>query len=178
MDKNYILKSDRLGFRNWTIDDLPKMTLINLDSKVMEFFPGTQNKKQTAEFITRMSDQFLNKGFCYFAVEVLDSEKFIGFIGLSEQSFESDFTPCIDIGWRLDSSEWNLGYASEGAKRCLEYAFNDLHLESIVAMCPAANQRSERVMKKLGMRKIRSFEHPLILDNKILKDCVLYEIKK
>ena len=59
-----------------------------------------------------MQNQFAEKGFCYFAVDKLENSEFIGLICLSEQTFEADFTPCIDIGWRLASAEWNKGNAT------------------------------------------------------------------
>src|SRR5947207_3093976 len=120
----YVFQSGRLGFRNWLTEDIKIMAEINADKKVMEFFANTQSKKQTIEFVERMQNQFSKKGFCYFAVDKFENNEFIGFIGLSEQTFEADFTPCIDIGWRLKRSEWNKGYATEGAKQCLDFAFN------------------------------------------------------
>ena len=117
--KKYIFKSERLGFRNWNLTDIDPLHEINSDEKVMEFIPTIPTKKQTTEFVERMKKQFENKGFCYFAVDKLADREFIGFIGLSEQTYEADFTPCIDIGWRIKSSEWNKGYATEGAKNVL-----------------------------------------------------------
>src|SRR5687768_8719107 len=116
-DKKYIFKSERLGFRDWESTDIEKMVKINADEKVMEFFPGVVTKEQTIEFVERMKRQFSNKGFCYFAVDILENNEFIGFIGLSEQTYNADFAPCIDIGWRINSNEWNKGFATEGAKR-------------------------------------------------------------
>ncbi len=88
-DRNkYIFTSDRLGFRNWDLADIDQMHEINSDEKVMEFFPFIPTKVQTGEFVDRMKNQFENN-------------EFIGFIGLSEQTYEADFTPCIDIGWRI-----------------------------------------------------------------------------
>jgi RimJ/RimL family protein N-acetyltransferase len=174
--KNYIFKSNRLGFRNWLPSDVDPMSEINAASKVMEFFPAIQSQTQTIEFIERMQNQFTEKGFCYFAVDKLEDETFIGFIGLSEQTFESDFTPCIDIGWRLSEKEWNKGFATEGAKRCLGFAFHELKLEKIKAICPKINFPSENVMKKIGMKKIAEFKHPKLLNDERLQDCVVYEI--
>jgi len=175
---NYIFKSERLGFRNWKESDITKMAEINSDSEVMEFFPAIQNRIQTEEFIARMQKQFLQKGFCYFAVEELKSNHFIGFIGLSEQNFEASFTPMIDIGWRLSKQYWGKGYATEGAKRCLDYAFNTLNFNTISATCPVINKNSENVMKKTGMVKKRLFKHPLLKNFYNLEQCVLYTIEK
>jgi len=173
--ENYLFKSERLGFRNWTDADKPKMTEINSDSKVMEFFPSIPNKEQTEEFVDRMKKQYSENGFCYFAVDKLDNNELIGFIGISEQNFESDFTPCVDIGWRLAQKEWGKGYATEGAKKCLDFAFNDVGLKTIKSICPKINDKSERVMEKLGMKKIKTFNHPLLKEYKTLESCVLYE---
>ena len=173
--KNYLFTSERLGFRNWNLSDLDKMQEINSDEKVMEFFPGIPTKEQTADFVERMKKQFEDKGFCYFAVDKLENNKFIGFIGLSEQTYNADFTPCVDIGWRIKSSEWNKGFASEGAKKCLEYALNELSLENIYSIAPKINIKSEHIMKKIGLKKQYEFEHPLLTNNDRLKTCVLYK---
>ncbi len=102
---------------------------------------------------------------------------FIGFIGLSEQTYQADFTPCIDIGWRIKSSEWYKGFATEGAKRCLDYALNDLRIEKVYSIAPKINIKSEHVMKKTGMEKQYEFEHPLLMNDIRLKTCVLYKIE-
>jgi len=92
-DLNYLFTSARLGFRNWHISDTDAMAEINADPEVMAFFPGIKSKAETARFIERMQAQFAEKGFCYFAVDRLDRQQFIGFIGISEQRFAADFTP-------------------------------------------------------------------------------------
>jgi len=115
------------------------------------------------------------KGFCYFAVDKLDDNEFIEFIGLSEQTYEADFTPCVDIGWRIKRSEWNKGYATEGAKKCLENASNVLKLESVFSIAPKINVKSEHIMVKIGLKKQYEFEHALLANNNRLKNCVLYK---
>ena len=172
----YIFTSKRLGFRNWKTTDIDILFEINSNEKVMEFFPSIQTKEKTEVFIAKMQNQYAKKGFCYFAVELLETNLFIGFIGLSEQTYESDFTPAIDIGWRLHPKFWNKGYATEGAKRCLEYGFHQLKLEKIIATAPKINLPSIAVMEKIGMQKVKEFRHPLLLDFPDLVDCLLYII--
>ena len=173
----YIFTSERLGFRNWVAADIPKMAKINASAEVMKHFPSTATEGQTVEFIKRMQAQYAEKGYCYFAVDKLSDGEFIGFIGLSYQTFEADFTPCVDVGWRLDDAHWGNGYATEGAKSCLEYGFNFLKIKTIKALCPIVNLPSENVMKKLGMQKIKHFKHSKLGDFPVLEECVLYEIK-
>lgn len=176
MNKNYLFTSAKLGFRDWQEADVPLMATINADPEVMEFFPGLVTSEETAASIGRMKNMLAEKGFCYFAVDELERGEFIGFIGLVWQTFESEFTPCVDIGWRLAKKYWGKGYATEGAKRCLEYAFKDLGLTNIKATAPKANLKSIRIMEKIGMKKQLEFIHPRLLGNKKLENCVCYEI--
>lgn len=177
MDK-YIFTTNRLGFRNWKEKDLQALIEINNDPEVMEFFPGKPSETDSLHFMKRMQALYHHKGFCYFAVEQLETHEFIGFIGLSEQDFEADFTPCIDIGWRLKKSEWHKGYATEGAKACLAFAFEQLNIDKVMAIAPLLNIRSESVMKKIGMQKVKTFQHPKLQEHPALRECVLYEIAK
>ncbi len=170
----YLFKSERLGFRQWLDSDLVQMIEINTDPLVMEYFPSIPSEEQTLAFVKKMKVQFETKGYCYFAVEKLKNNEFIGFIGLSEPTFESDFTPCIDIGWRLKSSEWNNGFATEGAKTCLKFGFENLKIKTIYSIAPIVNEKSILVMEKIGMAKVKNFMHPLLKDYPYLEDCVLY----
>lgn len=178
METPYVFQSARLGFRNWRESDIDEMARISGDEKVMEFFPGVATKEQTTSFVQRMQILYAEKGFCYFAVDKLDTGEFIGFIGMMEQTYEASFTPCVDIGWRLKSSEWNKGYATEGARRCLEYAFRTLRLEKIYATAPAVNTKSQRIMTKIGMEKCGEFIHPRLKDDERLRNCVLYSCSR
>lgn len=174
--KEYLFRSARLGFRDWLPADIVSMAAINADAKGMEFFPRTQTHEQTIEFIEKMQKQLAEKSYCYFAVDKLETGEFIGFIGLSEQTYEAEFTPCIDIGWRIKVSEWNRGYATEGAMQCLVYAQKNLHIQKIMSVAPVINVKSISVMKKIGMHYVKTFAHPLLNGNERLQQCVLYEI--
>ena len=175
MHQPYLFTSLRLGFRRWQPSDVVSMAAINADKEVMEYFPDVQTFEQTQAFVVRMQQQQEERGYCYFAVDELASGAFIGFIGLSQQTYASEFTPCIDIGWRLARQSWGMGYATEGAKRCLKYAKEDLELKEIFAIAPIVNRRSEYIMQRIGLTKLGEFIHPLLADDKRLKDCVVYK---
>ncbi|MBI3235834.1 MAG: GNAT family N-acetyltransferase [Bacteroidetes bacterium] len=176
MNKEYIFTSDRLGFRNWHEEDVPKMAEISSNVEVMEFFPALATAEQTASFILKSQQLFAEKGYCYFAVDILETKEFIGFIGLNDVTYEASFAPCVDIGWRLHKKFWGKGYATEGAKRCLEYAFDQLKLSSVVATAPQINIRSIHVMQKLGMMPLTEFKHPRLSGDTRLEDCICYQI--
>jgi len=174
--KEYLFKSERLGFRNWQEKDVSKMIAISADEEVMEFFPATAKPEETIAFIGKMKLELENFGYCYFAVDLLETKEFIGFIGLLNQNYTAPFTPCIDIGWRLAKNHWSNGYATEGAQSCLTYAFEKLQIKEIVATAPAINTKSIQVMKKIGMKKKLSFKHPKLINHPHLEECVCYSI--
>jgi RimJ/RimL family protein N-acetyltransferase len=174
----YILKSERLGFRNWTNKDLEEFAKLNSDEKVMEHFPKTLSRKEVGKFIDRLNKHFAENGFTYYATEILETKEFIGMIGLAFQEYKTNFTPAIDIGWRLKRNAWGKGYATEGAKRCLEYAFNELEISKIISVCPIKNTKSENVMKKIGMTKRGEFNHPELINHADYEKHFCYEINK
>lgn len=175
---NYIIKTERLGLRNWQTKDIVPAKTMNSDNTVMEFFPSIWSQKQTEDFIQRMRKHFRKHEFCYFAVDELETGKFIGFIGLMHQTYITPFTPFIDVGWRLVPEAWGQGFATEGAKACLNFAFAELNLKEVYAIAPELNKKSKRVMEKLGMYKYSHFLHPKIAIENPLRKCVAYKVVK
>ncbi|CDZ77327.1 Acetyltransferase (GNAT) family protein [Legionella massiliensis] len=104
----------------------------------------------------------------------------IGFLGLMTPSFDAHFTPAVEIGWRLSSKYWNQGYATEGAKAVLHYAFNCLNIERLVSFTVVNNLASRRVMEKIGMHHNPpdDFEHPRLSVDSPLRKHVLYRLSK
>ena len=178
MRNEYIFKSERLGFRNWKDEDLEEFAKLNSDEEVMKHFPKTLSNKEVVEFIERLKTHYEKNGFTYYATEILGSKEFIGMIGIAKQEYKTNFTPAIDIGWRLKRNAWGKGYATEGAKRCIEHAFNELDIIKIISVCVVKNKKSENVMKKLGMKRKGEFNHPEIINHPEYKKHVCYEIIK
>ncbi|SHJ05120.1 GNAT family N-acetyltransferase [Aquimarina spongiae] len=174
----YIFSSERLGFREWSMDDLDALYHINNDDDVMEFFPFKPSKDDTEDFIKRMQSMYKELKFCYFAVDILENQEFIGFIGLSEQTYLTKLGTFVDIGWRLKKSIWNQGYATEGAKACLDYGYHQIGLDTIYSVAPEINMKSELIMKKIGMERMETFLHPKLENYPELLSCVLYKKSK
>ena len=144
----------------------------------MRYFPAPATAEQTKQFILRMSKMYEVRGYCYFPVELLETGQMIGFIGLMFQEGNLSFYPAVDIGWRLSPMFWGKGLATEGAKRCLDFAFNDLNLDQIISTAPKANLASTGVMKKIGMQHQEDFLHPKLKGNKEIELCEMYSISK
>lgn len=112
------------------------------------------------------------------AVEIVDGAHFAGYVGLWPAVFEADFTPAIEIGWRLAARYWNQGYATEAARAAVEFGFDSLALAEIVSFTSVTNGPSQRVMQKLGMTHdpAEDFDHPSLPEGHRLRRHVLYRL--
>ena len=178
-----ILTTDRLILRTWVASDIPLMAAISSDPLVMEHFPALQDIAATQMLIDRVNEQYKKFGYGVCAVETKDTHEFIGFVGLSHPPFEiPNFQPkglpIVEIGWRLSSTHWGKGYATEAAKAILHYGFKELKLEEIISFTVAANTKSRRAMEKIGLHHSEAddFDHPKIAKNSPLRRHVLYRL--
>src|SRR5438876_2479380 len=110
------LHTERLFLRRWLADDRAPFARLNADPRVVEFLPAALSREQSDAVAERIEIHFQQHGFGLWAVEIPRITPFAGFIGLSIPRFVAAFTPCVEIGWRLDADYWNRGYATEGAR--------------------------------------------------------------
>lgn len=174
------IRTERLLLRRWRTDDLAPFAVMNADPRVVEFFPSPLTRAESEALIARSEAHFDKNGFGPWAVEVPGIANCIGFIGLFTPRFVAHFTPCVEVGWRLAAEHWGRGYATEGARAAIQFGFENLKLEEIVAFTVPANIRSRRVMEKLGMTHTPAddFDHPDLPDNHPLRRHVLYRIAR
>ena len=134
----------------------------------MEHFPALLTRAESDAMVERIDAHFERHGFGLWAVEVVDQSPFIGFVGLIIPSFEAHFTPCVEVGWRMARDFWGRGYATEAARACVTFAFDQAGLKEIVSMTVPDNMRSRRVMERLGMTRnpADDFDHPLLPDHR------------
>ena len=162
--------------REWLPDDAAPFIALNSDKEVMQYFPSVKTAVETMAQIGRIEGHIKQHGFGFFAMERKDNGEFIGFTGLTHPSFDAHFTPCVEIGWRLNKKSWGYGYATEAGKACLEFGFEDLKLGKIYSFTAVQNIPSEKVMQRIGMAKEGYFEHPAMQDGHFLQRHVLYSL--
>ncbi len=176
----YMYETKRLILRNWIDTDIPEFIKMNQDPKVMEFFPGPYSPEETIQSINNFKRSIEGHGYGMFACELKEDGQFIGFVGLLYRDFEASFTPCVEIGWRIAHKHWGKGLAVEAAYKCLEIGFNEFDLDEIISFTASINQRSERVMQKLGMSRdhTNDFYHPKLEPKHPLAWHILYRLSK
>ncbi len=170
------LPGPRVTLRQWKDADVRPFVAINADPEVMEFFPEPWTAEQSRSCLARLRRGIEARGWGLWAVEVEGA--LAGFTGLSEPAFQAHFTPCIEIGWRFHRNFWGHGYALEAARVALRFAFETLQLSEVVSFTARLNERSQRVMQRLGMQQSPQddFEHPSIPVGHTLCPHVLYRV--
>jgi RimJ/RimL family protein N-acetyltransferase len=174
------LETERLILRRWIEADREPFALMGADPRVMEFLGETVSREQSDEMAERIEAHFQAHGFGLCAAELAESGEFIGFIGLAVPTFDAAFTPCVEIGWRLAAEYWGAGLATEGAREIVRYAFEELRLLELVSFTAIRNERSRRVMAKLGMTHdaTENFDHPKVTAGNPLRRHVLYRLTR
>ncbi|RRR99881.1 N-acetyltransferase [Aquabacterium soli] len=169
------IETGRLLLRQWRSCDFPAFAQMNADEEVMRFFPARLSEQESNAMAQRCSDLIEQRGWGFWAVQERSSHSFIGFIGLHVPTADLPFSPCVEIGWRLARHSWGKGLATEGASAVLAFAFNELSLPEVVAFTTLSNERSVRVMKRLGMQKDElTFQHPSLPEGHPMREHCLY----
>lgn len=172
------IETERLILRQWRAEDKSPFAKLNADPIVMEYFPEVLTREQSDDLANRCKALVENNGWGFWALETIADKRFIGFAGLNQPDYELPVSACVEIGWRLSVDVWGNGYATEAAKACLDFAFQNLVLEEVFAYSSVGNQKSRNVMERLKMVDLNNnFDHPLFPDNHELKEHVLYKIE-
>jgi RimJ/RimL family protein N-acetyltransferase len=172
--------SRRLVLRPWKDADRQPFEEMSADPEVMAHLMPIPTREASDAWIDRQRAHMSAQGFGFWAVELAESEEFIGAVGLARVRYEAHFTPAVEVGWRLVRKAWGHGYAPEAAGLALRCGFQDLQLPEIVANTAPDNINSQRVMAKLGMSRdpADDFDHPLVPEGHPLRRQVLYRLNR
>jgi RimJ/RimL family protein N-acetyltransferase len=172
------VRTERLVLRQWRDDDLEPFAALNADLEVMRYFPAPLTRAQSDALAERERERIARGGWGLWAVEVVDGPPFVGFVGLARPAFDAHFTPAVEVGWRLAREHWGRGYATEAARAALAFGFDELDLAEIVSFTSVLNERSQRVMDRIGMSRDLDgdFDHPSLPAGHPLRRHVLYRI--
>lgn len=171
------LETERLVLRGWTKEDLLPFFQLNSDPVVMEYFPNLLTEPESNSLANDLQARISENGWGFWALELKENRRFLGFVGLNSPKLDLPFTPCIEIGWRLSKQYWGKGYAGEAAAASMGFAFSTLNSTEVVSFTSRLNVRSASVMTRLGMKNTdNNFFHPKVPADSPLFEHVLYSI--
>lgn len=142
-----IIETQRLILREFSLKDADKMWELNNDPDVLQYTgdPPFTSVSHAFDFLKNYKD-YKKNGFGRWAVILKETNEFIGWCGLKLNEEQM-----VDIGFRFFKEQWNNGFATESAKACLKYGFNDLDLKEIIGRVNPENTASVKVLQKLDM---------------------------
>lgn len=160
---NVVLETERLILREVAIGDATDLYEMDSDPVVQRYTGDVipASVQETAERIRNYKDYALY-GYGRWTTILKDTNEIIGWCGLK---YLTDINE-TDLGYRWKQQHWGKGYATEAGRACLQYGFEKLGLEQIVAQVLEENKASVRVLEKLGMsywKQLRTEENPGLL---------------
>ena len=174
------IATERLLLRDWRPSDHQPFAALNADPAVTRYLGRKRDRAASDALIESIREHWTVNGFGLWAVERREDGRFLGFTGPSRPSFEAHFTPAVEVGWRLARDAWGHGFATEAARAAVRFGFETAGLEEIVSFTVPANERSRRVMERLGMARDPSddFDHPRLSEGDPLRRHVLYRLTR
>ncbi|HYO64153.1 MAG TPA: GNAT family N-acetyltransferase [Pyrinomonadaceae bacterium] len=163
-----VIETSRLLLRRFRDDDFEALASIFGDPDVMRHLQDgvpVSREESAVHFRNLKENYWAERGFGRLAVVSKDSGEVVGFCGLRLL----DGTP--EIVYVLAKSHWGRGLATEAARACLRFAFEQHGFERVVAITRPPNAASRRVMERLGMKFVRE-------DDFYGYNCVLYSIER
>lgn len=145
--KEVILETERLRLRWLREDDFDEYAKMCRDPEVMRFLGGTLTTEiEVWRQMASIMGHWYFRGYGIWAVEEKSTGKMVGRIGC----LYPIGWPAFELGWTLSRESWGKGYATEGARRALAYAFNELDRDHVISLIAPDNVASIRVAERLG----------------------------
>ncbi len=154
-----ILETERLKLREFTLDDDEFIfKLLNQESWIRNIGCfGIDSLKEAEEYLKNGPiESYQKHGFGLWAIQLKETEEPIGMCGLIKR----DWLSSIDIGFALIEKYEGKGFTSEAAQATLHYAENRLNVDSVLAITGNTNEKSIRLLKKMGLRKEKDVQTP------------------
>jgi [ribosomal protein S5]-alanine N-acetyltransferase len=144
-----ILESQRLIFREFTLDDAALLFELNKDDEVRRYVhepaPTLDSTRTALKEIILPQYKLYNHG--RWALHLKSTNEFIGWCGLKFIAEQNE----IDLGYRFMKKYWGNGYATESARSAVKYGFEQLLMKKIVARAHVENIASLKVIEKCGL---------------------------
>ncbi len=157
--------SERLSYALMGADDAQLLFELDQDVEVMRHINGgkmTTMQEVHEVFLPRMA-KYTNseQGWGLWKVHITATNTYIGWILVRPMDFFSD-QPQWDnweLGWRFKRNSWGVGYGTEAAQHIMSVLAANTSVRKFSAIVLPENQASINIMRKLGMRYIKTDLH-------------------
>lgn len=169
-----LLQTERLVMRAFDENDAVDVYAIGQSETVGRMAGFIPHK--TLEDSRRMVRDFINATSVWAIVEKR-SGHVIGFISLQKDSARPTQN-AFKTGYALGENAWGQGYATEACREMIRYAFEERGCQVLSVSHFPFNQKSKRVIKKLGFTYEGTMRHAHDLPDGTVSDLVCYSLLK
>ncbi|MEC1155997.1 GNAT family N-acetyltransferase [Cytobacillus horneckiae] len=162
--RRFELKDVQSVFNHWISDERVTDNRINAAHKEVS---------ETYERVAKIVKDYSSDDFCYWAIEMKDSNNLIGEIDL--YNFDNNTGNC-EVSYSLGYNWWNHGYGTEALKAVVEFGFGQMNVHKISAAHNIDNPASGKIMMKARMAQEGTVRHMIRNTKGKYKDCALYGI--
>ncbi|MDW5289626.1 GNAT family N-acetyltransferase [Formosa sp. PL04] len=159
---NIFAETERFILREILPSDIDGMYELDSDPEVHKFLGNNPvtNKDQIIDVIKFIRQQYSDHGIGRWAIINKETNAFIGWTGLKYiTELTNNHQNYYDLGYRLIKKYWGQGIATETAFASLEYAFNTLKTNHVYAIADCEHIGSNRILKKVGLTCIETFNY-------------------
>lgn len=146
-----MLETERLVLRRFEMSDAETMELLMNEPQIIAMLIDAPPQPYTIDaarrYILHSHEAVLSGEDYVFGIEHKAEHRIIGYIDVEVNKTHQRG----EIAYWLFPDYWRFGYATEAAKRIIEFAFDDLKLNRVYAHCLACNVASARVLMKAGL---------------------------
>ncbi|HEX2762272.1 MAG TPA: GNAT family N-acetyltransferase [Allosphingosinicella sp.] len=150
-----MIETPRLVLREWREEDIEPFVRDLNTPRVMRWLGGVRTQEQQREVVR---ERFIawqeSRGFTFWLAERRSDGEFLGLCGLKiSDDAGSPVEGLHEIAWRFREEAWGRGYAKEAATAALDFAFDRLAADRVIALTVEENAPSWGLMLRLGMRR-------------------------
>jgi RimJ/RimL family protein N-acetyltransferase len=160
----FVIETERLTLRRFVLADVEELVALQADPEVSRFIPVTSpyGREQATERVHTDDKAWHERGRRSLAIEERATRRFLGRVTL----YDWEHLQETEVGWVLHNHARGKGFATEAARACVSWGFENLPVPYLTAMIRPTNPRSIEVAKRLGMTPLRTdvlSEEPVVV---------------
>ncbi len=149
------METERLFLKFYVATDKADLIALFTDAAVMKHVgEGVLTKAQAEIWWQKLFERLYPQDFKIWAVFAKENSRYVGHAGIYPRPTRKEDWEFV---YFLNQKSWGKGYATEIARRIIEFAFKDLNLREVFATVDDDHSVSVRVLEKAGM-KFERFE--------------------
>ena len=152
------LETERLRLRPFAKSDIDDYAALYADPEVLRYLGGGAqpwDRGRSWRHMAFLMGHWQLGGAGMWAVEHRETGDFLGVIGFASP----EGWPGFELAWTLARRWWGHGYATEGARAALAYAFTILEKDRVISLIHPDNAASIRVAERIGERLQGRIQH-------------------